>query len=210
MPWTEVTGPKTLRDRHSPRGGRAAAPRSQQYWVGPGQCGLCPCPSQSAHLQLAPRVRAPLVVQTVSTLVLRPRGLPLLQGRAPTPAAGLLPLRPARKQHRLGPAHVLTNPGEGTAWRRGPWRTHTGWQGRGQAGRGAHVAATPTLGTGAFSVGIRPDTKGVRRLCRAQAPRRGLCCPKVPAPWVLGRERRARRLWPCVVVQRVWPGAQGR
>lgn len=53
-----------------------------------------PWPLPDSHLQLAPRVGAALVVQTVGPLVLRPGRLALLQGCAPAPAAGLLPLGP--------------------------------------------------------------------------------------------------------------------
>lgn len=97
--------------------GPATTPRSQPPWAalssagaarakapGPGQRGSArggrrPAAPPSAarrpaHLQLAPRIRAALVVQAVGSLVLWPRRLPLLQGRAPAAAAGLLPLGP--------------------------------------------------------------------------------------------------------------------
>lgn len=87
-------------------------PAVGQFWVA---VAFARDLSWSTHLQLAPCVRAALIVQTVGSFILWPSGLPLLQGRAPAPAASLLSLGPAGKQGRLGQAHVLTAPGKGAA-----------------------------------------------------------------------------------------------
>ena len=86
----------------------------------------CPWPPLlETHLQLAPRVRAALVVQAVGPLVLWPGRLPLLQGCAAAPAASLLPLGPVGHQDRLGQAHVLTAQGRGLS-AVGLWWIHVG------------------------------------------------------------------------------------
>lgn len=49
----------------------------------------------SSYLQVAARVQGALVVQAIGPLVLRPAGLTLLQGGAPTPSSRQLRLLPA-------------------------------------------------------------------------------------------------------------------
>lgn len=131
-PGKRHAGPQSLGAGH--RAGRArqagtGAAEGTRGPLSPGQGR--PEAAGATHLQVAARVRAALAVQAVGPLTLRPRRLPLLQGRAPAPAAGLLGLRPGRQPDWRGLTDRLQGrsshtPGRADSASHGDWRAGDG------------------------------------------------------------------------------------
>lgn len=192
--WTAAKGLKALQRGGSSSGSGLSRqalqvenkrPRLGAARPGPAGGGRGPRPGLGTHLQLAPSVRAALIVQAVGPLVLRTRRLPLLQRRAPAPAAGLLPLGPAGEGTGWGSLQELTAPG------RGHPAAEAVEDGRGvvcavrQQGRRPHRAHEPQRARGA-PVGTETsharDTSLVqpsaRRPGAPPGPDTGLCAPQ--------------------------------